>query len=312
MGLYDVAGLDAKIELPVPLIIDLMPITQVKQRPGYPLWQPPNWIQHETANENVGANALMHSRWLHNGAGGQYVSFHFCVDDHEIRQFIPIDEVTWQAGDGAGPGNYQCISCELCVNSDGDETKARTNAELLAAAVMAAIGRTADNVYRHWDFNYMNSPETRHHCPDHMMTEGYWPTFKANIAARIKALTTPSTPATPVPPPAPEPVYASPVLPDWFTRQDATEHPTDQKYLGRTAYVCKRNYKALAGTVRRSEPTTKAAASGPKVAAGAKVFGIRLWVHPDTKQTWILEETGNWLLASKFSPRVRIDPRTVD
>jgi hypothetical protein len=327
MTWHTVAGMTEKVWLPDDILFEvkLIPVGQTNQRPGYALWQPPNWIAHETGNPRVGANADMHSVYLDNGAlavdpetgktYSQQLGYHFTVDDHKVVQKLPVNEISWQAADGAGPGNYQCISCEQCINADGNEAKARHNHEALAAGVMAAKGRTAANVGRHWDYNYLNAPAYRHHCPDHMMTEGYWPTFVSNVATNIDAIrammaTTPDVPAPPAP--APEPQNAPAVLPDWFTKQDALEHPTDQKWQGRTAYVAKRNYKALAGTLRRAEPKTDAPKAGPNVAKGEKVFGIRLWVNPDDKRTWILEETGTWLLASKFSPRVRIDPRTVD
>ncbi len=309
MALYPVAGLSKPIESPVPIIIDLLPFSP-QHRPGYNLNMPRKWIQHETANYAVGADAEMHSRWLRSVSNTAYVSFHFCVDDHEIRQFVPIDEVTWQAGDGAGPGNYRCISSELCVNRDGDEAKSRHNAENLAAQILYAIGyEDAQAVGAHWDYNFNNSATERHHCPQEMLFKSdYWTVgFVPDVEAKIKALV-----ASEIPPVKPEPEYPEATLPDWFDYQDALEHPNDQKYMGRTAYVCKRNYKALVNTYRRTEPNTKAALSGPKVLAGDKVFGIRLWVSPDDRRTWILTEDGHWVLASKFTPRVMIDPRTAE
>lgn len=307
MTLYSIAGLDRQIESDVPIIIDLLPFSP-QHRPGYKLNKPRKWIQHETANYNAGADAEMHSRWLRSASNTAYVSFHFCVDDHEIRQFVPIDEVTWQAGDGAGPGNYSCVSCELCVNSDGDETKSRANAQNLSAQILYAMGyEDAAALGAHWDYNYDNDPAVRHHCPEQLMfVDKVWQPWKDGAAGIIRELV-----ASEVPPAPPEPVFPPPVLPDWFDQQDALEHPNDQKYLGRTAYVCKRNYKALANTNRRTEPTTTSAQSGPKVMMGEKVFGIRLWMSPE-RRTWILTEDGHWVLASKFTPRVAIDPRTAE
>lgn len=185
MALYTVAGLSQKVDLPVPLIVKLIPPSQKNQRPGIPRQRPGYWVQHETANYNVGAGAEMHWRYLANGAEGQTLSFHFAVDDHVIYQMIPIDEVTWQAADGAGPGNMSGISSELCVNRDADWTKARHNAEALAGGVLKALGMGVDRCKRHWDFNFADP--NRHHCPDKMMTEGYWPTFVANVGKIIGA-----------------------------------------------------------------------------------------------------------------------------
>jgi hypothetical protein len=183
MALYAVAGLPTKIELPVPLIQDIIPLSQWRQRPGIPRELPGFWVQHETANSNVGADAAMHNRWLQNGADGSQVSFHFCVDDHQIYQMIPVDEVTWQAADGGGPGNMSGVSCEACVNADGNETVMRRNAEALAAGLMGALGLGIDRCKRHYDFNAADP--NRHYCPQHMMTSGYWPLFVAHVDALL-------------------------------------------------------------------------------------------------------------------------------
>lgn len=294
------------------------------QRPGLKLWPKPKGIDHETGNERPNTGAWNHSKYLDMGAPDangdpQYLSYHTCSDESIIVQKIPFDEVTWQAACGACTGNYGCHSNEMAVASNYDKAKCRDTAEWGRAAVMEAAGiePAPENITRHYDWNnvYAGGPNdpNRHVCPFHMIQDGYWPTFQQNVIAKWKQIRAIRNAANqPIPKPVPEPRYAPAVLPDWFTKQDALEHPADQKFLGRTAYVAKRNYKALANTVRRSQPDTTSDPSGPKVLKGEKVFGIRLWVSPVDSRTWILEETGNWLLASKFSPRVRIDPRTVE
>jgi len=182
MQVYPVVGLPGPgIPLPVVLSHDIIDASQTNQRPGIPLSKPYNWVVHETANLAPGADAAMHNQWLHNGADGQQLSFHFCADDHSIYQMIPIDEVTWQAADGAGPGNMNGISVECCVNAGGDEAKTRHNAEALVAGICKALGIPITMVKAHYDFN--QADPDRHHCPDHMLSSGYWPTtFKANVA----------------------------------------------------------------------------------------------------------------------------------
>lgn len=199
MPKYEVAGLGRKIELPVPLIIDLIPASRTAQRPGIKRATPGYWVQHETGNSRPGAGAKFHSVWLHSAEQAQVqTSFHFCIDDHVAYQFIPVDEVTWQAADGAGPGNMSGVSCELCINSDGNWPKAKANAEALAGAICAALGLGTDRVKKHYDFNYNNSPANRHHCPDQIMNEGYWPTFVANVGKIISGIgTVPEPEATP-------------------------------------------------------------------------------------------------------------------
>jgi hypothetical protein len=202
MPRYEVAGLAGQqIELPVPLVIRLLPTSQKNQRPGIKRQTPGFWVQHETGNPARGADAAMHLRWLQSGAEGKQVSFHFVVDDKVIYQMVPVDEVTWQAADGSGPGNMSGVSCELCINAGIDVAASRRNAEALAAGVMAGLGLKIDRLKRHWDFNSAQPLSQRHHCPDQMMRENYWPTFVKNVGRQIGG---------PVDPPKPPTVYAEP------------------------------------------------------------------------------------------------------
>jgi hypothetical protein len=196
MTKYQVVGLPNPIELSFPLAHDIIPPSQTNQRPGITRQTPGFWVQHETDNHAVGADAAMHAKYLSQGAEGRQASWHFTVDDGIAYQHIPVDEVTWQAADGGGPGNMSGISCEMCVNADGDKAKARANAEELCAAICRAEGLGADRVKRHYDFN--QADPNRHHCPDLMISENYWPTFVANVAKRL----TP-TPTGPQPVPIP-------------------------------------------------------------------------------------------------------------
>jgi hypothetical protein len=330
----EAAGLSRPIGLPdhIEFHVALISLSQSMQRPGYKLWPNPKGIDHETGNPNPNTGAWNHSLYLDRGAldnegNPQYLSYHTCSDESIIVQKIPFDEATWQAACGACTGNYGCHSNEMAVSSNYDKAKCRDTAEWGRAAVMEAanIAPVVENITSHWDHNnvYSGGPNDprRHKCPYNMrFVDNYWPTFQQNVIAKWHIIRSArvASEQPPVPPPPPAPVYAKPILPDWFSRLDAVEHPSDQKWRNRTAYACKRNYRNVSrtATTRYSEPfkrgDTASPASGPKIAPGDKVFGIRLWVHPDDGRTWILEETGHWLLAAKFTPRVRIDPRTAD
>jgi hypothetical protein len=107
-----------------------------------------------------------------------------------------------------------------------------------------------------------------------------------------------------------QPTYTATVLPEWWAESVERQRPTDAKHNGATAYVMRRNFKAVDNTVRRSEPSTDAEPSGPSVKADEKVYTERLWTNPETGQEWLIENAGHWLLASKFSPDVRIKPRS--
>jgi N-acetylmuramoyl-L-alanine amidase len=180
-----IPGLPKAITTSFPVRIALMPATQTNQRPGHP-FTGGNWdwyTQHETANTKPGANVRMHEAWLRSDPG--QVGFHLCVDDKEAAVFVPLDEVAWHAGDSGGPGNFDSIACELCVNSDGNKAKARSNAEELAAAILTARGLPAGALVQH---NRWSGKD----CPMQMRAEGYWPTFVANVAARMQPTAPPS------------------------------------------------------------------------------------------------------------------------
>lgn len=98
-------------------------------RPGYAM-EPKYITIHETANTSKGANALNHAKYLDNQARGntdRSASWHFTVDDKEIYQHLPLNEVGWHAGNKTG--NYESIGIEIAVNSDGNYTKAVENAK---------------------------------------------------------------------------------------------------------------------------------------------------------------------------------------
>ena len=126
----------------------------------------------------------MHKNYLHNGAEGQQLSYHFTVDDKEAWQMIPVNEVSWHGGDGDGPCNMRGISCELCINADINEPQSRANAEILAAEVMNALG--IEILEKHGDCcARIGNPSGCHSgCPADMVNDGYWGTF----VNRVKSL----------------------------------------------------------------------------------------------------------------------------
>jgi hypothetical protein len=275
MPTYEVAGLGGKrITLPVPLVVQLVPAGQKNQRPGIKRQTPGFWVQHETGNPAKGADAAMHARWLANGAGGQQLSFHFAVDDKFIYQMVPVDEVTWQAADGAGPGNMSGISCELCINAGIDVAASRRNAEALAAGVLAALGMHADRVRQHNAFSGKD-------CPSRMRREGYWPAFVANVAKRIGSI-------EPVDPPKPPVAFAQPGA------RPASWNGMDQVLGGATFHAIGRRVTAKAGARFRQY-------------AGAKALETRApaTVEEVLEVEWAVQGDGTWWWVTDEGHRVR-------
>ena len=66
-------------------------------RSGY-LLSPRYITLHNTANTSRGANAASHATYLQNSGKNSSVSYHYVVDDKEIYQLLPDNEVAWHAG----------------------------------------------------------------------------------------------------------------------------------------------------------------------------------------------------------------------
>ncbi|MDF9612821.1 N-acetylmuramoyl-L-alanine amidase [Bacillus cereus] len=128
-----------------------------RNRPAYSMI--PRYITiHTTANENVGADARAHARYVNNGGGSIGVSWHFTVDDNRIVQHLPINENGWHAGDGNGVGNRSSIGIEICENRDGNFEKALTHAARLVKFLLVQLGIEIGNVVSHQYWSGKNCP----------------------------------------------------------------------------------------------------------------------------------------------------------
>lgn len=285
------SGKTVMVESPAPIIQKLIPLSAA--RPGTKRKNPWKWVQHETGNPSVGANAEMHYRFLMGQLGVQ-TSFHFVVDDDQIIQLVPCDEVTWQAADGTGPGNYNGISCELCINSDANKALSRRNAEWLAGGVLKADEGTVADVTRHWDYNA--GDPNRHHCPDLMMTEGYWPTFVANVGKIIAGgVTTPATGET----------YAVPILLD-LGEWDGKDRTLPD---GTVLRACKRVVKARTKTKRYQVGAITAPSIGPDLKKGDEATIDYVFQAKNGGARWAYTTYGTRLRLAHFDPYITITPK---
>lgn len=130
---------------------------------------------HNTGSARAGANAANHAVYLQRleGMWTQYVSYHFVVDASEIVQLLPLTEVGWHAGDGAGDGNMTTYGIEICENEDMDYGKSERNGQILAAALLKACGGA---LYKHQDWSGK-------YCPHIILREGRWERFKEETLA---------------------------------------------------------------------------------------------------------------------------------
>ena len=110
---------------------------------------------HETANTSAGANAQVHANLQTRGFSA---SWHWQVDDKQAIQSFPHSVRCWHAGDGRGKGNFESIGIEICVNKDGDFTKAVENAAKLTRKIMQDEGISIMNVVQHNAWSGKNCP----------------------------------------------------------------------------------------------------------------------------------------------------------
>ncbi|HDO9121659.1 N-acetylmuramoyl-L-alanine amidase family protein [Clostridioides difficile] len=136
-------------------------------------------VIHETDNEDKGADAKRHAQALNNG--NLEASVHYYVDDKVIYQTLDHKDGAWAVGKSygtalvAGVTNYNSINIEICVNKDGNYTKARENAIDLTRKLMKDLNISADKVIRHYDAK-------RKYCPRKMLDNPkLWVDFKDKI-----------------------------------------------------------------------------------------------------------------------------------
>ena len=140
---------------------------------------------HETDNEDAGANANAHARLQANG-NSREASWHYQVDDKEIWQSIPDNERALHAGDGKGPGNNSSVAVEICVNKDGNFSKATDNAAWLVAQLLKKHKLSISRVVQHSKWSGKN-------CPRRLRKSG-WSAFLKAVESYMGGKK-PSTPA---------------------------------------------------------------------------------------------------------------------
>jgi len=132
---------------------------------------------HNTGNAKKGADADNHTNYV--DGINDYISWHFTVDDNDIIQEMPVNEVAWHAG--TTKGNYNSIGIEICENVDGNWKQARENGIQLIAQLMVDMNIPITRVVTHqsWSGKY---------CPHLILDEG-WDKFIAEVKKAYDGLT---------------------------------------------------------------------------------------------------------------------------
>ena len=162
---------------------------------------------HQTGNTNRGANADMHARLQYNG-NSRSASWQEQVDDKECVQSFAHTAKCWHGGDGRnGAGNNESIAIEICVNSDGDYTRAVRNGARRVAQLMKMYSIPISRVVQH---NHWSGKA----CPAQIRAgkNGInWSAFLKIVQAELDGPKDGAAPApAPTPAPAPAPSYEWP------------------------------------------------------------------------------------------------------
>lgn len=127
-------------------------------------------VIHWTANTDKRADAVANRNYFN--STNTYASAHYIVDDKNIVQCIPDNEVAWHVGDfpklsnlprrkeiknKKGP-NYALIGVEMCVNKDGDWVSTYNRSISLVRSLMKKHNLGIDQIYRHYDITGKDCP----------------------------------------------------------------------------------------------------------------------------------------------------------
>lgn len=130
-------------------------------------------VIHNTANET--SNAQNERDYLVNPKNISSTSFNLVVDEKEVIEVIPIEEVSFHAG--ATEGNRWGVGIELCESGDFEKTK--QNAAQLVAYLMEQYDISIEGIKTHKDFSGKN-------CPRKML--GDWDSFINQIEEEKKLI----------------------------------------------------------------------------------------------------------------------------
>lgn len=166
-------------------LVEILEVTHGKNRTGIKKTSTEYVVVHDTGSAAPSATARAHANWLQNmtkdEASASWVSWHFTVDENEIIQHLPLDEVAYHAGDGStiygdiyyntdynkwsiGGGNRNGIGIETCVNYGSDYNRTMRRTAKLVAELLIDFNLGLDRVKQHNDFSGKDCPMTMRHA----------------------------------------------------------------------------------------------------------------------------------------------------
>jgi len=132
---------------------------------------------HSTANPK--STALNERNWLVNPSNDRTASWHIVVDDKEIIEAIPLNEIAYHAG--KREGNNTSIGIEIC--DSGDRTKTIQNTVELVAKMLHERKWGVDKLKRHFDWSGKI-------CPGILSKNNWegWNAFKIQVESELNKL----------------------------------------------------------------------------------------------------------------------------
>ncbi|HNZ50185.1 MAG TPA: Ig-like domain-containing protein [Bacilli bacterium] len=118
-------------------------------------------IYHDTGNNNVGANADMHAKYIVGSANFNTYrarSWHYTVDDKEVIQHLPDNEVAWQGDTELAYSTT--IGVETCVDFGSDLYTTWHRTAKLMAWLMQKHNLKITNIKQHYDYSQKECPQT--------------------------------------------------------------------------------------------------------------------------------------------------------
>ena len=172
------------------IVTDFIPAGN-SNRPGRRLT--PTFITiHNTDNDSRGANAAAHAKYQKGAdARRRKVSWHFTVDDTNVFQSLPTNEVGFHAG--TSEGNRSSLAIEICMNSDLNVPAAYKRAALLTAVLAFQNKIKASQIVQHHHWSGKNCPRILREKPNG------WKDFLAQIKQFRDDLTDVPAPSLAIP-----------------------------------------------------------------------------------------------------------------
>lgn len=144
-------------------IIEELDAEQKYVRPGVYLEKLEYIIYHDTGNPKAGADGIMNINWMNGQWNTRARSWHYIVEERNIYQTIPDNEVAWQ-GDSY-EAYAKSIGVETCIVHGMDLFKVWRTTGKLMASLMYKYNLKDDCIKQHYEIMEMAGSSTPKDCP---------------------------------------------------------------------------------------------------------------------------------------------------